>query len=636
MSAPPSVTIAKGKNSGKDSEASGGPPSSTLFRSPRSRTLLLCLLLMAAVLASYSPVIHNGFIYDDYGYIVNNPPVRAGVTRETAKWAFTTFAQGNWHPLTWLSHAFDCDLFGLHPAGHHFVNVLLHAVNAVLLFLLLQSATGFRWRSLMVAALFALHPINVESVAWASERKNVLSMMFFLLALLAYGWYARRPNLRRYATVAAFFTLALLSKPQVITFPFLLLLWDYWPLDRVGNPAETAQGRSVPRLGNGFLILEKLPLLLLSAASAVVTMKAQRAGGAVVNLSHDSGLLRFETALISYVRYLGKAFWPSKLVAMYPHPTKLYPVWEVAAAVLLLLLITTLVLRAPQRRYLVVGWFWFLGSLVPMIGLVQVGVQAMADRYAYIPFIGLFVMMTWLVADCCQAWNISAKWLAIPAVACLLALGTLTSRQVGYWHDTESFWSRTVALTEDNYAAQVHLADFLLSHGRVEESAAHYRAALAITPDGPSANLGLATYEDMRGNLPAAIERYGIVASRATDATLRAGAYSSLGFDYRGMGQLAQSKQCFETALAFAPDWARAMTGLGLIAQQNGDLPEAVRQYERAIAVRPTEVGYLLLAQALRQEGNSAESQKILDGLARSSPNLAEAQKAAELLLSGK
>ena len=185
---------------------------------------------MAAVLASYSPVIHNAFIYDDYGYIVNNPPVRAGVTWETAKWAFTTFDQGNWHPLTWLSHAFDCELFGLHPAGHHFMNVLLHALNAVLLFLLLQSATGFRWRSLMVAALFALHPMNVESVAWSAERKNVLSMMFFLLAFLAYGWYARRPGLRRYATVAGFFALALLSKPQVVTFPFLLLLWDYWPL----------------------------------------------------------------------------------------------------------------------------------------------------------------------------------------------------------------------------------------------------------------------------------------------------------------------------------------------------------------------------------------------------------------------
>jgi tetratricopeptide (TPR) repeat protein len=591
---------------------------------------------MAAVLASYSPVIHNGFIYDDYGYIVNNPAVRAGVTWATAKWAFTTFAQGNWHPLTWLSHAFDCELFGLHPAGHHFMNVLLHAVNAVLLFLLLQSATGFRWRSLMVAALFALHPINVESVAWASERKNVLSMMFFLLALLAYGWYARRPGLRRYATVAVLFALALLSKPQVVTFPFLLLLWDYWPLDRVGNPPETAKGRSVPRLWHGFLILEKLPLLLLSAASAVVTMKAQRAGGAVVNLSRDSSLLRFETALISYVRYLGKAFWPSKLVAMYPHPSKLYPVWQVAEAAVLLLLITTLVLLARQRRYLVVGWFWFLGSLVPMIGLVQVGVQAMADRYAYIPFIGLFLMVTWLVADLCEAWKISARWLAIPAVACLLALGALTAHQVLYWHDTESFWSRTVAFTEDNYPAQVHLADFLLTHGRVEESAAHYRAALAITPDGPSANLGLAAYEDMRGNLPAAIERYEMVASRATDATLRAGVYSSLGFDYRGLGQLVQAKQCFETALRFAPDWARAMTGLGLIAQQNGDLPEAVRQYERAIAVRPTEVGYLLLAQALRQEGHAAESQKIIEGLSRSSSNLAEAQKAAELLLSGK
>ena len=323
--------------------------------------------------------------------------------------------------------------------------------------------------------------------------------------------------LGRYATVAGLFALALLSKPQVVSFPFLLLLWDYWPLDRVGNPSETAQGWTARTWRKRWLVLEKLPLLLLSAASAVVTMKAQRAGGAVLSLSHDSGLLRVETALISYVRYLGKAFWPSKLVAMYPHPTKLYPVWEVAAAAVLLLLITTLVLRARQRRYLAVGWFWFLGSLVPMIGLVQVGVQAMADRYAYIPFIGLFLMVTWLVADWCQARRLAARWLAIPAVACLLALGDA---------HLPPGWLLArygVILVAHGGAHRRQLRrpgppGGLSAHaGRIDEAPAHYRAAIAITPDSPSANLALATYEDMRGNLPAAIERYEMVASRATD-----------------------------------------------------------------------------------------------------------------------
>src|SRR6266853_3295695 len=267
-------------------EASGVSPSSELFLSAQKRTLLrcllLCLILIAVVLVFYGPVTHNGFLnYDDDQYITNNPHVRAGLTWQTVKWAFTTYDQANWHPLTWLSHALDSQLFGLNPAGHHSVSVLLHAVNAVLLFLLLQSATGFRWRSLMVAALFALHPINVESVAWAAERKNVLSMLFFLLALHAYVWYTRLPGLRRYAAVAFFFALALLSKPQVIALPFLLLLWDYWPLGRIGAPVvpgPTAQGEKVPRLSSRWLVFEKLPLLLLSAASAVITMKAQEAG----------------------------------------------------------------------------------------------------------------------------------------------------------------------------------------------------------------------------------------------------------------------------------------------------------------------------------------------------------------------
>ena len=621
-------------------ERPGALASSNVFQSPARRTLLLCLLLTAVVLVFYNPVGHNGFLnYDDDGYITGNPHVKAGLTWATVKWSFTTFDQGNWHPLTWISHALDFELFGLHPGGHHYMNVLLHATNAVLLFLLLQSATGFRWRSLMVAALFALHPMNVESVAWASERKSVLSTTFFLLALYAYVWYARRPGLRRYGTVAFFFALALLSKPQVIALPFLLLLWDYWPLGRIGAPVvpgPTAQGENAPKLSSGWLVLEKLPLLLLSAASAVVTMKAQKAGLAGQTFSRYSLLLRLETAVVSYVRYLEKALWPSQLVALYPHPTKLYPAWQAGAAVVLLLLITAVVLRARDQRYLAVGWFWFLGSLVPMIGLVQVGFQAMADRYAYIPFIGLFLMITWLAADWAQARQVSARWLAVAAVCCLLALGTLTYRQVGYWHDSSSFWLRTLALTRDNYVAQNNLGEFLLNQGRTEEAAAHFRSALDIRPDGLTANLNLGAYEDRRGNLPAAIERYQMVARHAADLGMRATAYSSLGFAYRGMGQATKAKQCFETALRLEPDWARAMTGLGLIAQENGDMTEAIRQYSRAVAVQPTDVGYLLLAQALRQEGRLDEATAISERVARFSPNLAEAQKTAESFLSGK
>jgi protein O-mannosyl-transferase len=615
-------------------------PSSGLFASSGQRTLLYCLVLITAVLVAYSPVTHNGFIrYDDDEYITDNPHMRAGVTPATIKWAFTTFDQANWHPLTWLSHALDCELFGLNPAGHHYVNVLLHAVNAVLLFLLLQRATGFRWRSLMVAALFALHPINVESVAWAAERKNVLSMMFFLLALSAYGWYARGPGLRRYVAVAFFFLLSLLCKPQAITLPFLLLLWDYWPLQRIdglilAGPAQREGDLSRFKIGR--LVLEKVPLLLLAVTSAVVTMKAQKAGGAVKTLAQFSVPLRLETAVISYASYLWKALWPSNLVALYPHPSRLYPAWEICAVVVLLTLITGLVLVARDRRYLLVGWVWFLGSLVPMIGLVQVGFQGMADRYAYIPFVGLFLMLVWVAGDWARAHEIRAGWVGIPAVCYLLILGTLTYRQIGYWHDTPSFWQRTLALTRDNYVAHDNLGEFLFTEDRRDEAAAQFRASLAIQPNDLPANLNLGTYEHGRGNLAAAISRYQFVALNASDAGLRATAYGNMGSVYRQMGELDAAKQCYERALQLVPSRTMAMIGLGLIAQKSGDLSEAVRQYSRAMSMQPTDVGFLLLAQALQQEGHLDEAKHIFERVARLSSNLTEAQKTADSLLAGK
>ncbi len=618
----------------KRAKRTGASPSSNLPVPLEQRTLLFCLALIAVVVVAYSPVIHNEFIYDDYKYIAENPHVKAGLTWATVEWAFTTYDEANWHPLTWLSHALDRELFGLNPAGPHCMNVLLHAVNAVLLFLLLKSATGFRWRSLMVAALFALHPINVESVAWAAERKNVLSMMFFLLALYAYVWYVRVPGVRRYAAVACLFALSLLAKPQAITLPFLLLLLDYWPLGRFAAAAETAPSRHARKLSGGSLVLEKVPLLLLSAASAVVTMEAQNK--AIETFSQCPLLLRVENAAISYVRYLGKALWPAKLVALYPHPTKLYPIWQIGAAVMLLLLISGLVVHARERRYLAVGWLWFLGSLVPMIGLVQVGSQAMADRYAYIPFIGLFLIVVWLVADWANARRVSARWLAISAVACLLALGTLTYRQVGYWHDAESFWSRTVELTEGNYVAHGALARSLNRRGKTEEAAAHYRAALAIWPDDMPANLNLGAYEYDRGNLPAAIERFEKVAQHAGHVGLRAKAYEDLGGAYRQMGQALKAKQYFEMSLQLVPDQPNILLILGVIAHKDGDLAEAVRLYSHAMAMQPSDVGYLLLAQALEQEGRADEANAILRRAARSSPNLAAARKRAEALLAGK
>lgn len=606
--------------------------------SPRGRTALLCLLLMAAVLLAYLPVLHNGFLnYDDDAYITHNPHVKAGLTWATVKWAFTTYDEANWAPLSWLSHALDCELFGLNPGIHHLVSVLLHAINAVLLFLLLRAATGCRWRSLMVAALFALHPINVESVAWAAERKNVLSMMFFLLALHAYIRYAQKPGVVRYMAVFFLFALGLLSKSQIITLPCLLLLWDYWPLGRM-FPA-TQSGMMLPErrghwLGGGRLVGEKVPLLSLSAASAWVTMQAEKAGGAVKGASEYSLLLRVETAVVSYVRYLGKAFWPTRLVALYPHPTALYPIWQAASAAMLLLLLTVFAVAARKRRYLAVGWLWFLGSMVPMIGLIQVGGHSIADRFAYLPFIGLFLIMTWGMADFVQSRHLRKAWAALPAVAVLLALATLTYRQAGYWHDPESFWTRTLALTKNNYVAQDSLGEYLADHGRIEEAAAHFRAALAIRPNDLPANLDLGAYEHSRGNFRAAVDRYGMVARYAGDTGLRARAYANLGSAYRSLGDLTRAKECFEQSLELQPDrpMPLSLIGLGLIAEKDGKFEEAVQNYSRAMKVEPTDVGYLLMAQALEEEGKKEEAEKIRAWVARVSPDLAGAERQVEAL----
>lgn len=614
-----------------------------LFTSPAKRTFVLCLLLFAVTLALYTPVAKNDFInFDDDTYIINNPHVRAGLTWETVKWSFTTFEQGNWDPPTWLSHALDCDLFGLHSGGHHFVSALLHALNAAILFWLLESATGFTWRSLVVAALFALHPINVESVAWAAERKNVLSMLFLLLAFVAYGWYTRRPALRRYSVVFLLYALALMSKPQVVTFPFLLLLWDYWPLGRIANgglnPSQT-NPQVTQKSSPGWLLLEKLPLFLLSVIDGVITVLAQRAGHALRTASDYSLLNRVENALISYVRYLDFAVWPTKLAMFYPHPEKLFPPWQVAGAFLILLLITVAVLAQKRERpALLVGWLWFLGSMFPMIGIIQVGAHAMADRFAYIPFIGLFVMVVWAVAGWLDPPKIAPAssvriTAAIAIVAALAAFALATHRQIAYWRNSQTVWERALAVTNNNFVAEDNLALFLAQTGHEEESAAHLRAALAIKPDDVLAMLDLGTYEHGHGNVLSAIERYKFVAAHAADREVRTNAYANLASAYRQIGDYQDAKYWYQQALQLTPGRPMSLVGLGLIAEHDGDYAEAIRQFSQAMAIQPTAVGYLLLADALEHAGQTQEAEAARQQGARFSRNLDEAQKQANDLL---
>ncbi len=525
-------------------------PASRWFTQP----FFLGLLLAIATVALYYPVHGHPFVnYDDSLYVTDNIRVQSGISWDTVSWAFTTFDVGTWHPLTWLSHALDCQLFQLNPAGHHDVNLLLHAMNVVLLFWVLLRAAGYAGRSFMVAALFALHPINVESVAWIAERKNPLSMLFFLLALGAYRWYARGPRVGRYAVVAVLYALGLLAKPQVITFPFVLLLWDYWPLRRMFASARksdsgTATQTIIPPRTLSQLLLEKLPLLALSAASAFMTMKAQHAGGDKVWYPLS---IRLENAIVSYAQYLRDAVWPTRLAVFYPHPGNSLGAWQVGGALLLLLAITALVIDRWRQRYLAMGWFWFLGTMVPMIGLEGVGyqgMQGMADRYAYLPFIGLFIMICWGVSEWAQRRHISTAWLAGLSFAVLLILTAVTHRQIGYWSDSATLWSRTLQVTNRNWLAENNLGKILMSQGRVEEGMSHFLKATEIYPADPVSNMNLGTYEQQRGNLPEAIERYQKALSSSRDARLRFAALKNMGRAYSDLGDTAHAQECFAAA----------------------------------------------------------------------------------------
>lgn len=512
------------------------------------QALGLSLVLLAATFALYFPVIHHPFVnMDDMGYVYENLHVQDGLSWPTIKWAILTFDDNNWHPVTWLSHSLDCQMFGIDPAGHHLMNALWHSVDVVVLFWVLLLATGYLGRSFMVAALFALHPINVESVAWMAERKTLLSTFFFLLALGAYRWYARQPGLVRYAVVALLFVLGLMSKPQIITLPCVLLLWDYWPLQRMDTPwrepAAAGPPSKFPRKSLFWLIKEKIPLFIICAASALITMLAQRVGRP--QRWPYSTSIRVGNSIVAYVRYIGKALWPSHLAIMYLHPGFSLRFWQVAAAALVLLAITALVIVGRRYRYLPVGWFWFLGTLVPTIGLMQVGRQAMADRYAYQSFLGLFILICWGAAD----WARQKQWpkavLPAASIAILLVLAVISHRQIGYWGDNLTLWSHAAQVTTDNWVAEDMVAGILFNSGHRQEAIAHYYVASALNPTDSGSNLAIAIYEQQRGNLQAAIQRYNRALIEMDDPLEQAKLYQNLSIAYRDAGEIPQSAEAF-------------------------------------------------------------------------------------------
>jgi tetratricopeptide (TPR) repeat protein len=602
---------------------------SGLFSSPKKRNLVVCLLLVVATLAVYNSVNQHPFVnYDDDRYIVENPHVRAGLTVETLKWAFISTEQANWHPVTWLSHALDCQLFRLNAAGHHLTSLMIHAVNAALLFLLLVYATGRVGPSAFVAALFALHPINVESVAWIAERKNVLSTFFMLLAIAAYGRYAQKPSWQRYSAVVALFALGLMSKPMVITLPCVLLLLDFWPLARVKGSALAHL--VLPQKPLSFLLLEKLPLLAMSAASAIITIQAQQSAGAMRSTMQFSFAVRLENALVAYASYFWKMLCPAKLAPLYPHPGDSLAFWQIALSLVVLAGITSIAIALRSHRYLLVGWLWFLGALVPVIGLVQVGDQAMADRYAYIPLVGIFMMIAFATADFFTARKLQpAIPLAISAIV-LAALGFATYRQVTYWSSSYELWSHTLAVTSNNFIAENNLGGALLLQGKVDDAFPHFQAAARINPNDPMSRSNIGAYLQEHNQLQAAIEQYQTTIRLAREPLLLAATYANLGTAYRDLGDGTRAEESYNQALQLNPAQSSAYLGLGRLREQQGRRDDAIRNYERAVALRPSEEAYLWMARALEQAGKLREALEANENVLKINPDSNDAQAAAD------
>ena len=487
-----------------------GNPSTHVSASPfervignlRQKPILLGATLVLATLLLYGPVAHYEFlVFDDDTYITKNIHVSTGLNLGNVVWAFTSFHSWNWHPLTWLSHMADCQLFGLNPGPQHLVNVFLHATNVLLLFLLLQRATGAVWRSFLVAALFAVHPLNVETVAWVAERKSLLCTLFSLLTIAAYGWYARRPDWKKYLVVVAGFALALMSKPMAVSLPLVLLLLDYWPLERY---EDLPFRRKWLRLS-----MEKLPLSLMSAASSAVTMVAQRSGGSVVDTSVLPLSLRLGNTIVSYVAYMGKTFWPAKLAVFYPHPWHSLLWSDVIAAAVILVAITMAVLYFHRTRYLVMGWFLFVTTLIPVIGIVQVGSQAMADRYAYIPCIGLFIIIAWGLSSIVHATALPRVVPTVAALCLISAFAAATSRYLPYWQNGVKLWTHArIVAGRPDYLIEECLADAMLDVKLYDDALQHFREACVLKPNDALCHYNMAEILFHRHQLQDALEQY--------------------------------------------------------------------------------------------------------------------------------
>ena len=578
-------------------------PESVSPHEPQTRLAIgICLLLAVAVFMVFGQTLHHEFVnLDDEDYVYENTEVIRGLTLPGITWALTHSYASNWHPLTWISHMLDCQLYGLNPGGHHLTSVVLHATAAILLFLVLWRMTSALWPSAFVAAVFAIHPLRVESVAWVSERKDVLSGLFFMLTLAAYVRYARHVfSLGRYLTVVLCFTLGLLSKPMLVTLPFVLLLLDYWPLRRI---PPTACPSLLDELRP--LVVEKIPLFALSAASCAVTIPAQR--GAVTTISQVPVALRVGNAVVSYVVYLGQMVWPVRLAPFYPLFANDLPMWKVGLALLLLVGISAgVILQRRKRPYLLVGWLWYVGMLAPVIGLLQVGNQARADRYTYLPQIGVYLLVAWGARDIFSSRRHGRLVLGALSLAVIATLMVCATIQTSYWRNSEALWVHALSCTSRNYAAYNNLGIVLSGQGRPAQAIDDYQKALEIMSDFVEARFNLANALAAQGRSAEAIEQYQRAFELAPD---NAEAHSRLGTVFLGQGRRAEAIDQYQKALETKPDFVEVRYNLANALAAQGRFGEAIEQYEQALRINPRyEQALNNLANALAAQSRFAEA----------------------------
>jgi tetratricopeptide (TPR) repeat protein len=561
---------------------------------------LICLLLAGLTFWIFWPATRCDFLnYDDPDYFTLNPHVLSGLNSSSLVWAFTTGHAGNWHPLTWLSLMLDAQIFGKNSFGPHLTNLLFHAANALMLFLFLRKITAAIWRSAFVAALFALHPLHVESVAWVSERKDVFSTFFALLSLLSYAHFAKADRRRSFWSALFFFALGLMSKPMLVTLPFVMLLLDWWPLQRISN--HKFQISNLRRL-----VWEKIPFFMLSAISCAVTFVAQQKGGAVATLQKISMPERIENAFVSYARYLGKTFWPDTLANPYPHPGQ----WELSLVIYSIALIIGLsaiaILFARKFPFVPVGWFWFLGTLIPVIGLIQVGDAAMADRYTYFPLIGISIIVVWGGGLICGKWRVPNALVVFSAVIILAACALRTRDQLAYWQNSGTLFGHALAVTENNYVAENDLGTWLSAQGNTPEAMNCFRRSLEIKSDNPDALYNLGNAFANLGDWDRAVENYLLALKIAPDSPDILG---NLGFALAAKKDFAGAIANFEAALKLDPGYADAHNNLATVYFIEKKFDQAAQHYREASRISPDNPQlYANLGDALARQNKISEA----------------------------